>query len=849
MAGKFFDCMARLQRAAGRKLSDSEVEKIFETIHKAALDMKAGRIQSVKTKNGPAVDTVINQVAVQAAHKYLAEAARIQRNASLQVIKLGARQAEIDSASAAGMSRVDALGRLIANRADGKLNAQSLESRAIGIESDMRRQITDTWKALGNDFMGFLQNTEKIKLLLKEMRGEDTGDALAKKGAKAWRDMAEGARQRFNDGGGDVGQVDNWGMPQHHSQEKVARAGKEAWIDAIMPALDRSKYVDDVGRGWDDAKMRDFLEHAWLNISTNGYSKIEPGQARGKGAVSSRHGEERVLHFQNADAYINYWGQFGEKTFPAILDHHVQSMAADIAFIEHFGPNPDAAFRTLKDSAMQHEAIINPATLGKIERDGVRIDNLWNTATGKTVPTADMRIAKAFDVLRNLNVAAKLGSAFWASAFGDKVMLETMSHLNNLPFVQRWWNETRLLNPLNDAERSQLNRQGLMLEYMRNGMARWGDQLGDSSITGKMANTIMRVSGMNAINEWRRGSFGLTMFDALGRMVESKNFADASTTDMHLMKSYGITEGDWRIWKLAQLEDYGHGNNKMLTPDAISRITDDQLRAANVIGQAEGPKAAQRARVDAITKLLGAVNSESKNAIIEPGWRERAQLYSNLERGTMKGELTKAFFQFKAFPIAQFERMWDVSMSRPSTGGKIGVLSAVMAMQVLAGAMMVHVADMLAGKDPRPMDWKFGLAAFIKGGALGLYGDFLYGINQTRYGTGLLEAAAGPTIGPALDGITSTLKAAKDASEGKETHLAAKMMLLAKGFIPGNNLWYTKAATDHLIFQQIQEALSPGYLANMRATSQREYGQAWWWEPGEAAPSRAPDLANAVQKR
>lgn len=82
--------------------------------------------------------------------------------------------------------------------------------------------------------------------------------------------------------------------------------------------------------------------------------------------------------------------------------------------------------------------------------------------------------------------------------------------------------------------------------------------------------------------------------------------------------------------------------------------------------------------------------------------------------------------------------------------------------------------------------------------------------------------------------------------EGRETHLAAQTLQDVKGFIPGNNLWYLKAATDHLIMQQVMEQLSPGYLSSIRSRTQREYGQDWWWTPGQAAPDRAPDLKAAI---
>lgn len=41
-------CIGRLQQAAGRELTDKEVQRIFERIHRAALDIKAGRATTAK---------------------------------------------------------------------------------------------------------------------------------------------------------------------------------------------------------------------------------------------------------------------------------------------------------------------------------------------------------------------------------------------------------------------------------------------------------------------------------------------------------------------------------------------------------------------------------------------------------------------------------------------------------------------------------------------------------------------------------------------------------------------------------------------------------------------------------
>lgn len=171
----------------------------------------------------------------------------------------------------------------------------------------------------------------------------------------------------------------------------------------------------------------------------------------------------------------------------------------------------------------------------------------------------------------------------------------------------------------------------------------------------------------------------------------------------------------------------------------------------------------------------------------------------------------------------------------------------------LAGAMLLQTREVLAGKDPIAMldeDWqKFWMRAIIAGGGLGIYGDFLYGVTETRYGSGPLEAISGPTLGPLLElGIVQPLQAIKKNLEGKESHLLAQSLQDLKGFVPFGNVWYGKAAMEHLVWHQVMEALSPGYLAAMRSRTQRQTGQQWWWQPGELTPERAPDLDKAIER-
>ncbi len=850
---RFDDCIARLTAAAGRALTDAEVEAIYARIAKAARDIKNGKAPNGQMDMGlgksaeEEAKTIIEAAAQRAAAELVQEADAAERQANLQIVRLGARQGDYQMLREKGVKAVDAVKAIFTRDYSGKFNLESVEQNAKGHYDYYAAKLIPAWDALGYDFLGFFQDPKKLTDLLKEMRGEDSGNPLAKKGAEAWLKTAEEARMEFNRNGGVVGKLDDWGFPQHHSQEKVATAGKEAWIDQIMPLLDRERYQDDLGQGWNDARMRDFLGKAWDTIATNGHANTVPGQFSGTGKRANRHSEERQIHFKTADDVLKYWDTFGDRTALEILEGHISTMAKDIAFIERLGPNANLTYQTLRDEALKQATMEDPVKTPRLEGQFAKLDSSYDYWAGKAIA----------QTLSNLNVAGKLGGAVWASIFGDKPMMEAVSHMNDLPAIKRWTTEIALLNPAATEQRRMLQTQGLMLESVRSGLMRFNETLGGSSFTGRLAGAVMRVTGMQAINDIRKGAFGASLMSAIGNQIkEGVSYGALHESDIRTLRNYGITEADWKTWQLAQLMDWGHGNTHVLSPEGIAKITDAQLTEAGIVAADAKPEDFQAARRDATVKLLGAVNTESEFGIVTPGWRERAQFYSNLQRGTFWGEISRSVLQFKAFPWAQFQRIMDAVANQDGPVSKAVMTAALVASTTLAGAMLLQLREVLAGKDPRNMwadkpydKFKFWGAAFLQGGAGGIYADFLYQANQTRYGSGILEAMAGPTVGPLLSlGFVQPLNAARGAMEGKQTHLAAQTIQQAKGFIPGGNMWFTKTAMDHLVWQRVMESLSPGYLSNIRQKTAREYGQDFWWRPGETSPERAPNMEKAFNR-
>jgi hypothetical protein len=181
-------------------------------------------------------------------------------------------------------------------------------------------------------------------------------------------------------------------------------------------------------------------------------------------------------------------------------------------------------------------------------------------------------------------------------------------------------------------------------------------------------------------------------------------------------------------------------------------------------------------------------------------------------------------------------------MSMPTNAGKAAYLSKHIVASTMLGGMAVLIRDIINGKDPRDITTpEFAWAAFVQGGAFGIYGDFIYG-GKARTGDTLAGIMLGPVGAMAVQPFQIASDAVTDIKDGKEPDVGAKVVQYVKGNTPGMSLWYLRGAMDHLIWHDMMEFNNPGYLRRMKQRTLRDTGQQYWWEPGENIPDRAPDL-------
>ncbi|HBQ8715077.1 TPA: hypothetical protein L9A90_000203 [Klebsiella pneumoniae] len=820
------ECINAVQQAASRRLTQQEIKNIEDRIYRNMRQLARNDPASWRAMTDA---ERLRRAGQLAANELTNEAALKKRRVALTIAARQRLDAFIKTYHGKD-GKLEALNRTIAFHADGKSNFLSVESRGKATRDYALSQIQEAFEAVDPRFFHLFEDEASVRDLVYEMRGQDTGNVRAKKGAKAWAGVTELLRQRFNDAGGDIGYLENWGIPQHHSMEKVGRVPQDKWVSDVIGKLDRKYYIKDDGQLMSDAELKTFLGEAYNTIATGGLNKLSDTGMRISGARSNRGNASRQIHFKDADSYLEYQREYGDRSLWEVMVGHLEGISKDIALVETYGPNPDHVFRSILDEVTAEQATANPERTGRIKRLANSTENLYNFIAGKTQPIANPHIARWSDNIRNWMVASRLGSALLAS-FSDLGTMYMSAKVANIPMNRLFMNQLEAMNPANRTELARARRAGLAMESLLGSVNRWAmDNMGPS-VSRWAATAVMRASGLTAWTDAHKRAYGVTMMGSLGEVVSrAPDLRSLDDSDFRILKSKGITETDWSVWKLAQQEDWGKGNNTMLTPESIMRIPDS---AVQHLGSPE------RVKFEAMRKLLGAVTEEVDMAVITPGAREQVLTGGGLQRGTWKGELTRSVFLFKSFPISVVLRHWTRAMGMPSAGGRAAYIAAFLASTTMLGALSQQLNDLASGRNPREMTGKdagkFWLGALLKGGGLGLYGDFLLS-DHTRYGGGALASMLGPVAGLVDDVVKLAQGIPLNAVEGKPEQTGGDLVKLGKGLIPGANLWYAKAALDHMIFNQLQEYFSPGYLRKMEQRSKKEFNQTYWWRPQDVTP-------------
>lgn len=817
-------CIARLNAAAGRSLTAGQLRDIERRLRRTGTFLAR---QDLGKWRAMSADQRVLAAAQQAMADIRGEAARKVALARLQIQKTAATEERIvtqrrlhptdgrTQAWVRDMEQTETYVEAVRREALASM-LDAIDAAASGQGASMGRRAAMWLLDVENPAM-----TRDLALEIFDQAKGRTGNQLAQDGARAWLDGIEQLRQRSNAAGSDIGQLDYGYLPQPHDQVRVLNRGRDTWAADVLPLMDRSRYLNEDGSVMSDAQVLDFLRAAWDTIASGGDNKTAPGQFRGSGARANRDLDHRELHFKDGDSYLAYLARFGGGSMYDAMTGHVARKARDIALMERYGPNPNQQARLQFDLARREDG----EESGR--RFGQRGETYWDLVSGNASMVAGRgTVARIGQDVRNVQTAGKLGGALLSSLPDLGTFMVTVGY-HRLPYFDAIAN----IRGANTADAIEfLNAHGLMAESLLHDMNRWTGENVRGDITAKVANSTMKLSLLNGWTDGLRRAFGLTMMAGTARL-QGKAWADLAEYDRWRLESKGISEADWDIIKAAKLDDLNGA--PMLTPEGV--------RATGIDGADQ-----------AATKLLAMYVDESNYAIVNPDLASRAWSTAGLQRGTIRGELWRAAMQFKSFPIAMISRHWGRILDTPQgldgaplMANRLAYASALGLSLTLLGAIAFQAKEITKGKDPVPMNTpKFWARAMAQGGAAGFFGDVL--LEDSTHSLSRADPLfrlLGPTAGSAADLYELTKGNLDEVLAGKPTHAGAEALRFAQSHAPYVNLWYARVALERALINDVQESLSPGYLSRMKQRARKDWGQDYWWQPGESAPDRAPDFS------
>lgn len=836
------DCIDTIQaaaKAAGRELNEEEMVELVG-------DLQA-RIKQLQATDGMlgledaamrAADEMGNQVKLAAAIE--------KRNALLNA----RRRAELVGYIRSTWSDRPDLG---------------LESFLVGTNvarPGARRSVAAEQKQLSQAYIaGFLHDLDAEGLrpfLTKGDLDADIADALWRMGmdnpldglskeaqgiAKIMQKYQETARIDANRAGAFIRKLPGYVVRQSHDPYKIQRAGFQQWRDEILPLLDERTF--EAGSDVDG-----FLLATYNGLVSGVHLKVSTGQPNGfKGPrnLAKKVSAERVLHFKDGLAWDQYNKVYGTGSLREAFLGGLDRSGDSTGMMRRLGTNPESNWNAALDE-LQIDLKNDPDGLRKFQQDR---NGLLKTRFSEIDGTSRMAVnhvgARVASNLRAWQSMAKLGGAVISAVTDLPVAASEMRYQGKGMLSSMGTLIGGMVKGKKPAEQREiLSTLGVFFDSVRGEVV--SKFSADDTLGGKMSRAQQLFFKLNGLTWWTdtmRSTAALMMSHHLA-YNRTLDWGKMNPDLQRTLELFDIDAGKWDLLRSTPAKEAD--GREYMTTQGIDSIPEEALAGyLTSKGRTVNDAAISELREELRGSLRSYITDRASYAVIEPDARTRAIMRRGTQPGTVAGELLRFVGQFKAFPVAVLQKSIGrelygrgykpspyganvgrelMQSMRSGNGEKLGV-AQLMLWTTLFGYGAMAMKDIVKGREPRPVDDpKTWVAAMLQGGALGLYGDFLFG-EANRFGGGLTQSLSGPTLG-LIDGGYDLFARMRDGDDA-----AAASFRFAIQNTPFANLFYTRTAMDYLFLHSVQEALNPGALRRMERRIEKENAQQFLLRPSQ----------------
>jgi hypothetical protein len=825
-------CLAAIQAAAGRQLSADELDDLVSELERRIQEQE-------RIAGGDALDDIVRRAADDYAAEMAAAAKIEKRNAAINLRRrleaLDTIRTQFEANPALGMESVTVgVNKPVkgARRSAAQEQAQLKNFYLGGLFSDMEK--AGLWKV----FVSGALDRDIARGLWALNRAEPVAAGISREAEHAARLISkwqEIARQDANAAGAWIKRLEGYITRQSHDIYKIRSAGFDEWRDFVLPKLDLARTMD----GETDANT--FLRGVWEGLASGVHLKTQSGSPTGfKGPrnIAKRMSAERVLHFKDADNWLDYNERFGTGTLRESLVRSLEHSAQSTGLMRRLGTNPEANFDAIVDELKR--GISDPAKRQKFaDASNGRLRNQLREVDGSTrIPVSHegARIAAGVRTLENIT---KLGAALLSQfsdipTYGSEMRYQGRSMLSGMLEAINGLRQGR-----NRREMAEIDGMiGVVMDSMAGEVTQrfnFGDGLpGQAS---KLQQLFFKFNGMTWWQDSIRASATRAFSHRLALNV-GHSFDKLGSDLQRVLRLYGIGEDQWSIIRQAATKEAD--GRRYVVPETIADLPREAFEA---LLAKQGIPVTDRRVADLKREIQDQLRTyfvdRAEFAAVTPDQRTRAMILRGTQPGTVDGEAIRFFAQFKSFSFAFAQKvlgreiygrgadsLWQAL--RNGNGEMQGLAQVILWMTVFGYGSMV-AKDLVKGRTPRdPLSRATWIAAMAQGGGAGIYGDFLFG-QANRFGGGIVGTFAGPAAGTGND-LYDLYTRARDGDDS-----AAQAFRVALNNTPFMNLFYTRIALDYLILYRIQEWLNPGSLRRMERRVQRENGQEFLVRPSTVA--------------
>lgn len=821
------DLVIKRAQELGLKLPEKHLREITQELDK--------RIKGTKPLSGDALQDAVDKSFNMIKEKKIA-LRQMKLEALLRVTSVNSIMRRISSHP---KSQADGLIAFLRGESTMELGSRdNLATKQQGLENMFMRELDAELQGAGDGFLRMLEtgdlDAEIYDIAYQLGAGKSLADIDASPEAKAIHQVifksSNSRRERKNRAGAFIGRRDDYITTQSHDMKKIKTAGFKVWVEDFTRLIDEEATL---GHFTSQKEKDDYLEELYSRfISGKHYLVDRPGKDGGVKTMSSRMtskiSQSRSIHFKSGKEAFEYASKYSEGTIYEKLAMDSVKDARTISMLENLGPNPravlDAVIEKMEQDALKNNEVVPANKIKEINDNFDYMNGLHDIPSNITMA----EIGNGFRILESLS---KLGGAVLSAGPDLVFKAATLNRRTDMGvFGSTVKAMTDIIGGLPKADREHAsNMFGIYAEVTSGKIfSRFGSTDG---MPGRMSRLQEIFFKWNGLQGWtiahKKGIVAAFSMDLAHH--RNTDFASLPSNTKRNLELYNISEEEWNILRFGQTE--AENGKHFITPETAYTVPDSVIDS--IVSKQTGRldvDDADRARFkDSLSGKIQSMGVDiADEGVVTPGQRERVLMTLGTQKGTVLGEFMRFVGQFKAFPVTVMTKQMMPQYYAAGGGAKgfmslVPIILATTALGYVSGA----AKDLAKGRNPKdPKSTAAFTDAMIRGGGLGLFGDFMFE-EYSRYGRSFQETLLGPGVGTFADFAALAHKSATLNADAND------YFRFMKNITPGQNLFYTEAAVNYLFYYGLMEANDPGYLTRMQKRRAKEYDQSYWLSPTE----------------